>query len=363
MRPTSTLSARRCDRMPEREAILLVRLDGVGDAALCIPALEGLRRAFAQATFGAVCSPANAALFSQRISSVHIYDARDPVTVLQQELQAQHYTRALIATEEVAGYQLGRLCGAPRRAGFWHRFEKPFKSLWQRRQVTSAVYRPAAWKESPEHEVVTLYRLAAALGATLPVPDDRASLRMWLNVETSDQARAAKGMLGFQISPKLLSGEWGPSALARIIIESLTSSGYDRGALIAAAADEALACSVMEHMPVGTRANGRLEVLTSLSLPRWLGVLDSVDVLVTPDTGAAHVAGMLGVPVVDIFDEPNFVRLSSQWRPWAGHSRCMMKARCREGLAASLGRQVGDAILDLRRQIAATSTRSTQATR
>ncbi|HEV2878686.1 MAG TPA: hypothetical protein VGW96_03805, partial [Candidatus Eremiobacteraceae bacterium] len=60
--------------MLEREAILLVRLDGVGDAALCVPALEGLRRAFPDASFGAVCSNANASLFSDRIAHIHVYD-------------------------------------------------------------------------------------------------------------------------------------------------------------------------------------------------------------------------------------------------------------------------------------------------
>ena len=57
-----------------REAILLVRCDGVGDAALCIPSLEGLRRAFPHAVFGAVCSPANATLFSDRVDRVYVYD-------------------------------------------------------------------------------------------------------------------------------------------------------------------------------------------------------------------------------------------------------------------------------------------------
>src|SRR5579864_530600 len=112
--------------MPEREAILLVRLDGVGDAALCTPALEGLRRAFPLASFGAVCSGANAALFSQQVAHVYVYDEKSPATELRKELQAQRYTRALIATEEVAGYRLGRMSGAARRSGFWHRLQKPF---------------------------------------------------------------------------------------------------------------------------------------------------------------------------------------------------------------------------------------------
>lgn len=324
--------------MAEREAVLLVRLDGVGDAALCIPALEGMRRAFPTARFGAVCSGANATLFSDLVERIHVYREDLPAAVLRDELQACGYTRALIATEEVAGYRLARLSGAPARAGFWHGAQKPFKSIWQRSQVSAAVFRPAAWTRSPEHEVTTLYRLAEALGASPPAPDDPASLRGWLRVELSEQARDASGALGVQVSPKLLTAGWGPASLAQLVTVMLERSGLDRAVLLASSQDESLACAVLEHM-----RSGRARVLATLSLPRWLGVLDSLAVLVTPDTGAAHVAGMLGSGVVDLFDEPDFKRLSQQWHPWAGDSRCIVKPAWRDDIEIGLGRQIGEA--------------------
>lgn len=327
--------------MTQREAILLVRLDGVGDAALCIPALEGLRSAFPDATFGAICSKANAALFSDRVASIHVYSDGQPETELRDELAAQRYTRALIATEEVAGYKLGRLSGASHRAGFWHGLQKPFKSLWQRSQLTAPVYRPAAWTAVPEHEVATLYRLAEALGAQAPVPDDPKNLRTWLRVERSDLARAADGALAFQITPKLLTGGWAPTSLALLVSATATTCGCDRIALLASAQDEGLACSVMEHM---SPSEARVDVLASLSLPHWLGALDRAVALVTPDTGAAHVAGMLGAGVIDLFDEADFDRLSQQWHPWAGASRCLVKPSWRPELENQLGRHIGDAV-------------------
>ncbi|MEO6914170.1 MAG: hypothetical protein ABI182_09160, partial [Candidatus Baltobacteraceae bacterium] len=41
----------------------------------------------------------------------------------------------------------------------------------------------------------------------------------------------------------------------------------------------------------------------------------------TPDSDAAHVAGMIGTPVVDVFEAANFERYAMRWRPWATHSR------------------------------------------
>lgn len=330
--------------MADRESILLVRLDGVGDAALCIPALEGMRRTFPAASFGAVCSVANAPLFSGNVEHVHVYTEDLAVAEFGAQLQAQRYTRAIVATEEVAGYKLARLSGAPLRAGFWHGLQKPFKSIWQRAQLSAPVYRPAAWTRSPEHEVATMYRLAQALGAMPPVPSENAYLRTWLQIEQSEYAQVAAGALGFQISPKLLTGGWGPTGLAQLVSVTLEISGFDRAVLLASAQDENLACSVVERLPPATRGLARVDVMASLPLPRWLGVLDRVAALVTPDTGAAHVAGMLGSRVIDLFDEPDFDRLSQQWHPWAGESRCLVKPAWSAGVEIALGRQIGEAV-------------------
>ena len=316
--------AQACDKhVPEREAILLVRLDGVGDAALCIPALEGLRRAFPEATFGAVCSNANATLFSARVEHIHIYRSGQPVGSLGGELAAVGYQKALVATEEVAGYELARASGAKERAGFWHRLYKPFKSLWQRTQVTRPVYRPAARGAAPEHEVETLYRLAVALGARAPAPSAPEALRPWLRVESTEDARAVAGCVGVQITPKWLSSGYTPSAVAAVLSEMFAELGDNRGALIAASADEDLASAILEQLAPSLRT--QIRSLASLPLPSWLGAIDALDVLVTPDTGAAHVAGMLGRCVVDIFDPQDYERLSAQWRPWAGSWRCHAK--------------------------------------
>jgi ADP-heptose:LPS heptosyltransferase len=170
---------------------------------------------------------------------------------------------------------------------------------------------------------------------------------MWLRVERSDAARAAQGALAFQITPKLLTGGWTPTALAQLVSATATAAGSDRVVLFASAQDEGLACSVMEHAPSGA---ARIEVLASLSLARWLGALDCAVALVTPDTGAAHVAGMLGAGVIDLFDETDFDRLSQQWHPWAGASRCLAKPVWRYGLEEQLGQQIGEAVRSVTKQ-------------
>jgi ADP-heptose:LPS heptosyltransferase len=326
----------------ERPRFLLIRLDGLGDALACVPALEGLRRAYPDATFGAVCSPANAEVFSPRVT-VHVYDGA-PVEVFGSELRRAGYTHALVATEEVAGYELARASGARRRAGFWHRFEKPFKSMWQFGQLTDRVYRPAAWSSRPEAEVETLYRLALPFGAQPPPSRDIGALRAWLAIGPAPPL--GRTALGFQVAAKLTADGWGPEALSQLCAATLRASGLSVLTLLAASADQGLASALMEHLDSDVRARAHLSPPSGV--PQWLRAIDSLAALVTPDTGAAHAAGMLGVPVIDLFLSTRFDQLSRQWRPWAAPARCIVKPLVGPGMPARLGGQLGAQIAELR---------------
>jgi len=348
MRTTSTHCARRyAAPMLSKTRFLLVRLDGLGDALACVPGLAGLSRAFPEAQFGAVCSKANSRLFSTRVRT-HLY-AAGALDELGDELASAGYTHAIVATEEVAGYRLARLSGAKRRTGFWHRFEKTFKSLWQYSQLTDPVYRPAAWTARPEHEVEALYRLAGIFGAAPPPPADARELRPWLFVEGGGavEARQGEAPLGIQVTPKLASGGWGPGALGHFIVAALEASTLRRCLLLAPAADEGFARSILEQLPRALRERDQVALAPPADLPHWLGAIESLAALITPDTGAAHAAGMLGVPVIDLFDEARFAQLSRQWRPWAAPHRCVIKPAWQTGLAASFGSQIGASVAEV----------------
>ena len=62
-----------------------------------------------------------------------------------------------------------------------------------------------------------------------------------------------------------------------------------------------------------------------VSLGAWKATLAGARAVVTPDSGAAHVAGMLGVPCVSIFPAvPNAARDLLRWRPWCGPERSLV---------------------------------------
>jgi ADP-heptose:LPS heptosyltransferase len=334
--------------MAEPRRILLVRLDGIGDALACVPLLEGLRRAFPSATFGAVLSRVNAGIFSPARVRPYVFGGEDDLLHVSEEARNAGYDVAVVATEEVAGYEIARSTGAHIRVGFWHRFEKPFKSLWQRAQLTRAVYRPAARTRTPSHEAVTMYALARALGAAPEPVADAAVLRAWVNADPAGAVQDGEMTLGVQIASKLATSGWGPAALAALIDAAVAYAGLARCVLLASESEAPLARAILDHMPAAQSSSGAVRLQAPTDVPRWLGAIASLGALISPDTGAAHAAGMLGVPVVDLFDSANFAELSSRWRPWAAPTRCFAKSDWHPGLESRFGAELGSAVKELR---------------
>lgn len=336
--------------MADARRILLVRLDGIGDALVCVPALEALREAMPDAGFGALCSPRNAALFSpSRVERIHVLRSEEPgdVAAMAEELRSCGYTDALVATEEPVGYVLAARSGARRRAGFWHRFEKPFKSLWQFLRLTDAVYRPAAWVDEPQHEVNEMHALALRLGAAPTPSTDVSKLRRWLDVDAGPPDETA-GAFALQIAGKWFARGWDAGAVASFAAAVVDASPLRRCVLLAGQDDAGQARAVMEAVPAGLREAGAIRLAAVAPLRRWLGAIVSASALLTPDTGAAHAAGMLGVPVVDVFEQTRFAQLSRRWRPWAAPSRCIARPdNDGPSTASDFGRAAGRALADV----------------
>jgi ADP-heptose:LPS heptosyltransferase len=57
------------------------------------------------------------------------------------------------------------------------------------------------------------------------------------------------------------------------------------------------------------------------TLRAWVEALNVAGVVVSVDTGAAHVAGMLCERVVDVFPDAHFEAQVRRWRPWAAPCR------------------------------------------
>ncbi len=219
--------------------------------------------------------------------------------IARTRIAAAKYDIALVASEEPEAYALA--AGIPVRVGFTTGWAKPLKSLWVRRKVTRAVARGATVYSEPAHEVEIIFRLAHGLelhGEAEPTRDPGRLTPLIL----ADPPPAAEDVV-VQLGTK-----WSAIGLDTATAGTIVSALAARGArLVASPAEE----------PVAAQLSAGSAFIVCRDVSSWKRVIGSARVVVTPDTGAAHLAGMLGIPVVDCFPDADAVAHIARWHPWA----------------------------------------------
>lgn len=312
--------------------VLLVRLDGVGDAAVCVPLLAALRTAGHEV--GVALTTRNAGIFARSaIAAEHVLEripwplhgsTPESTARTKREIAEAGYEVALIASEEPEAFALA----APiaRRVGFTTGWARPLKTLWVRARTTSTVDRSQRIGGDDAHEVEVLYRLGSELALEPAPPVDLQRLRRTLlDVDSGQIGRG--GVVVLQAGTKWRSAGVSDEAL-RAIVQDL--GAFDLR--VVATAGEA------EEM---RKALGVVPE-TFRSLRGWVEALAAASIVVTVDTGAAHVAGMLGVRVVDVFPDAHFGAQVPRWRPWAAPYRALRASEVGGGTTATLIEAVRD---------------------
>ncbi|HEY0393956.1 MAG TPA: hypothetical protein VGD01_05630 [Candidatus Elarobacter sp.] len=296
--------------------VLLVRLDGIGDAAVCVPLVAALREAGHEV--GVALTTRNAGLFDPAaVAAQHVLE-RIPWPAhgstpqssarARAEIAALRYDVALIASEEPEAFALA--AGIPERAGFTTGLARPLKSLWVRARTTRTVSRSQRIGREDAHEVEVMYRLGTGLVREASPPADAARLRPLLL--GAEHTVAGNGGSGERSGAIVQAGpKWTASGVPVAVQRASFARLRDGGARVIAAPTDAE--WVREHLGAAPQ--------TFSSLRDWVRALANAAPLVTVDTGAAHVAGMLGAPVVDVFPDRGFDAQVRRWRPWASPFR------------------------------------------
>ncbi|HET9392259.1 MAG TPA: glycosyltransferase family 9 protein [Candidatus Rubrimentiphilum sp.] len=320
--------------------MLIVRLDAIGDALALVPLIAALRER--GASVDVVLRPANAGVFSKdAVNAVHVAtfplrdsspEARREIARLGSELAAAHYDYALIATEDLAGYQLARVSGARRRIGFENGWGKPLKTLWARLLCTSTVHRTAGLDPRAPHESQVLFSLGRDIVGGSAVPRDPTRLRPFV----IDSEPAPDDRVVLQVTDK-----WNRmgASLDDLVALARTLSARHTIRFISAAVERAYAKKFSKAAGVSIEYFAELEP--------WKEAIASAKAIVAPDSGAVHVAGMVGTPTVAVFAVQNFALQTARWSPWASPYRVVKLEGAWPVIAA-------DALEDLLRDTAAT---------
>lgn len=294
-----------------------MRVDGIGDALACTPLVAALRDAGHE--LGALLSLRNRDAFAGRtFARVHVVERipwpRHGMTAESEaqalsEARAANYDVALVASEEPDAYAFAKRAAIPERVGFFNGWEKPLKTLMARGMLTRALYRPASAGRASEHEVETLFRLGEGLHAESGPTRNLARLRPLI----LDAEPTKHGAIAVQLNPKFIASGVDIAAFAAIAQE------LERRSL------PTLAMSDDDDFGSAFAARAGTSYVHPASVTQWKNLLAGAPAVVTPDSGAAHVAGMLGVPAVVLFPRgAEAARDVMRWRPWAAPSRAIV---------------------------------------
>jgi len=298
----------RLDREAARR-ILVIRLDLLGDMVMSLPAIYALKRAYPNAEITALALPYAAGLFelAPEVDHVLTYDVnriRRPRDVLT----PHHYREffALVRQLRQSRFDLclslhGRfacvmawLSGCPRRYGY--RAEAyPF-------MLTHSL--PGGRYDVRQHEVVYDLKLAESAGAEVdwmrpPAPK--------LTVPAAEQRRVRHLLAEFDIRPDTLlvvihpgaangsAKRWLPAYWGQLA----TRLHGELGATVAITGTPVEADVVNEV--VGYCGFKPLILAGQTSIPQLGALLKRADLLLSSDSGPAHMAAALGTPQATIF--------------------------------------------------------------
>jgi len=299
-------------------SVLVIRLDAIGDALALTPLLAALRGRGIPVDL--VLRGVNARIFSSRAARA-IYIAPFALRSSTREntrsiaefggrLASNGYSHVLVATEDPGGYRLAHATGAPERIGFSNGWGKPFKSLWVRSLINRVVPRTAGLDARAPHECEVLFALGQPLlGGELPTHD---AGRLRPLVLERDVPRGER--IAFQVTDK-----WQRLGIPFDEVVAALSAARERGVVraIASSHEGAFATRIGEAAGIAVERYDELEP--------WKEAIASAAVLIAPDSGALHVAGMVGTPSIAVFPATRDADLqTARWVPWAAPARVLL---------------------------------------
>ncbi len=295
--------------------MLLVRLDSIGDALALTPLLAAfslagipvdvvLRDVNRDALSTGAARRRLVAPFALRSGTP---ENRDTIGAFADSLRATGYTHTLVATEDAGGYLLARAVASKARIGFSNGWGKPFKTLWIKTLLTHTLYRPAGLDPNAPHECDVLFELGRTLlGNAKPSRDPRVLRPIVLEREV-----ATDGRLVVQISDK-----WERLGIARDDVVRLLQLAARSGSVRAVSSQ-----AEREYAErVATASGIAVEIFDNVR--DWKEAIAAASAVIAPDSGALHVAGMVGTPTVAVFPvTASFGLQTARWKPWAAPSR------------------------------------------
>ena len=307
--------------------VLILRTDHLGDLLLSTPLIRKLRTALPDRRFTLVASPANAPALEgwDAIDEIMVYDARWPLRQKWQflrELWLTNWDLCLTLSPRTVAYVLGRLSGAPVRAGLVYSrriLVRLFSPLWLTHTIVSPVDERVAAGETVPHEVVQLEAVGRAIGLPNDPPGPlelplQLAAQEWAREWLTAQGAPATGIVGIHGAFKWLTNGWTTADFLFLVQRVRDLPGVNRVLLTFGPGDKELQTAVESFL--AKEPDPALLLPGQLPVARWAALVSHCEVVISPDTGSLHLAVALGKPIVAVYEQRKFNHCSSQWAPW-----------------------------------------------
>lgn len=309
----------------QAQSILCVRLDSIGDVLMTTPALRALKETDGSRRITLLTSSAGAeaAALVPEIDEVLVYEAPwmkatppradgRAETAMAAFLKELGFDAAVIFTvysqNPAPAAFLCYLAGIPRRLAHCH--ENIYQLLTD-------------WVRDPEpqggirHEVERQLDLVASVGATtmdrslsLAVPDGaRARVDARLQAQGLDRSRP---LVVVHPGATAASRRYAPESFSESVRRLWEETGCQI-VLSGSAAEAELARQIRQRSETPA-----LSLAGLLDFPELCALIAAADLLISNNTGPAHVAAAVGTPVVDLYALTN-----PQHTPWTEASRVL----------------------------------------
>ena len=305
--------------------LLCVRLDSLGDVLMTTPAIRALKESLPGRRVTLMTSPAGAAVarLVPEVDEVLVYEApwmkataprvdSRPEYEMADELRARRFDAAVVFTvfsqNPLPAALLCHLADIPLRLAFCH--ENPYQLL-------------SYWVKDPEpageirHEVRRHLDLVATVGAR--TADERLSLRVRPEVGAAVAERL--GRLGIDrtrpwavVHPgaSAPSRRYPPDGYAEAARRLVTEDGWSV-VFTGGAGERELVAEIRARMVAPSHA-----LVGELTLEELAALIGLAPIVISNNTGPAHIAAAMGTPVVDLYALTN-----PQHTPWAVPSRVL----------------------------------------
>ena len=278
----------------------------VGDSVMTVPALRALRRVLPDAHITLVIRPSARGIFSEAdfVDDVLLYDRKGALSVFPQirEWRRRKFDLAVLFQNAFEAALIPFLAGVPVRLGY---------ATESRRALLTHPLELPDWRSS-RHEVFYYLYVVTALEQMLfgtssiceADPDTTIQISETRKAEAADLLRAhgvREGELVVALCPGSINSRakrW-PAAAYAALADRLIDD--HRQVLLIGSKDEADVSddvtNRMQHRPIVLTGKTSLDQITA--------VLAAVDLIVTNDTGPAHIGAALGRPTLVIFGPTN----------------------------------------------------------